>query len=124
MAVINGLHGLHIKLKEILYVYTFKRHNLGKYYFVANTRPLQLVVNLHNLSKNKPQGNIVIFGASGCEKELMLKEYKINMDLESGQKCGPQASSLVPLCLIFSLSCSLISLVMVCRFSGMCEGGG
>ena len=120
----NGLHGLQIELKEILYVHTFKRHNLGKYYFVANARLLQLVVNLHNLSKNKPQGNIMIFGVWGCAKELMLKEYKINMDLESGQKCGPQASSLVPLCLIFSLSCSLISPVVVCRFSGMCEAGG
>ena len=33
VAVMNGLHGIHIELKDILYVYTLKRHNLGKYYF-------------------------------------------------------------------------------------------
>ena len=54
----------------------------------------------------------------------MLKEYNINMNPESGQKCGPRASSLVSFCLLFSLSCSLISPVVVCRFSGMCEAGG
>ena len=31
----------------------------------------------------------MIYDAWGCAKDPMLKEYKINMDLESGQTWGP-----------------------------------
>ena len=90
----NRRHGFRTELEEILYIYTLKRHNLGKYCFVASTWVLQLVVNLLDTSKNKPQGNIMIFGVLGCTKDPMLKEYKINMNLESGRTCGPRAFSL------------------------------
>ena len=53
VSMLNRKHGLYLGLEEVLYTYPFKRHNLGKYYFVANAKSLQLVTNLPN-TNNKP----------------------------------------------------------------------
>ena len=45
--------------EEVFYVDTFKRHNLEKYYLVADVKPLQLLTNLSNTSKNKSHGNVL-----------------------------------------------------------------
>ena len=59
---------MHLGLEEDLYAYTIKRHNLRKYYFVVNFKLLQLVTYFPDIRKNKPQGNILLFGAWGlCE---------------------------------------------------------
>ena len=61
--MLNRKQGLHLGLEEVLYAYSFKRHNLGKYYLVVDAKSLHLVTNLLNTSKNKPQGNVLLFGA-------------------------------------------------------------
>ena len=53
--VINCRHSFRLGLEEILYVSILKRHNLDKYYFVTDSRLLQLDVKLPNTSKNKSQ---------------------------------------------------------------------
>ena len=58
--------------RGVLYAHTIKRHNFGKYYFVANAKPLQLVVNLPDTSKNKLQDNVMIFRTRGYARDLML----------------------------------------------------
>ena len=47
-------------------MYAIKQHNLGKYYFDAKS--LQLVANLPDTSKNKPQGNVLLFGSWGFRR--------------------------------------------------------
>ena len=39
-------------LGEVFYAYTIKRHNLENYYFIADSKLLQLVMNLPDTSKN------------------------------------------------------------------------
>ena len=78
--MLNHWYGVRLGLEEVLYVYTIKRHNVGKYYFVANANSLQLVNNLPDTSKNKPQGNVMIFGAWGCLIDPMLLEFRLNLD--------------------------------------------
>ena len=55
VCVLNRQYGVHLGLEEVLYAYTIKIDNLRKYYFVAGSKLLQLVTNLPNTSKNKPQ---------------------------------------------------------------------
>ena len=52
-----------------------KRHSSGKYNFVADVKPLQLVVNLPDTSKNNLQGNVMLFDAKGCVWDPMLQEF-------------------------------------------------
>ena len=54
---------LHLGLEEVIYAYFFKWYNIGKYYLVDDAKPLHLVTNLLNTSKNKPQGNVLLLGA-------------------------------------------------------------
>ena len=63
VSVLNKKYGLNLGLEEELYVYSFKQHKLGKYYLVADTQSLQLVINLLNIRKSKMQGNVMFFGA-------------------------------------------------------------
>ena len=63
---------MHLGLEEVFYVYTIKRHNIEKYYFVADSKSLQLVKNLPDIRKSKSQGNVLLFGAWGCAKDPML----------------------------------------------------
>ena len=53
MSMLNKKHWLHLGLEEVLYAYTFKRHNLEKYYPVVDAKSMHLVTNLSNTSKNK-----------------------------------------------------------------------
>ena len=61
--VMNHQFSIHLGLEEVLYAYIIKRHSSGKYYFVVDSKPLQVVVNLPNTNKNKLQGNILMFRA-------------------------------------------------------------
>ena len=71
VSVLNRKHELHLGSEEVLYAYSFKWHNLGKYYLVVDAKLLHLVTNLSNISKNMPQGNVLLFGAWGCTKDPM-----------------------------------------------------
>ena len=70
--MLNRQHGLYLGLEEVLYAYKFKRHNLEKYYVVADAKSLQLVINLPTTSKNKLQGNMLLFMAWGYARDPML----------------------------------------------------
>ena len=83
VCVLNRQYDVRLDLEEVLYAYTIKRHNLGKYYFVFDSRSLQLVTNLPDTSKNKPQGNVLMLGAWGYAKDPMLQEFQINADPDS-----------------------------------------
>ena len=72
VCILNRKYEVHLGLEEVLYAYSLKRHKLGRYYLVVNTKLLQLVTNLPTTSKNKPKGNVLLFGAWGCVKDLML----------------------------------------------------
>ena len=54
VCVLNCQYGVRLGLEEVLYAYTMKRHNLGKYYCVVDAKSLQLVTNLLDTNKNKP----------------------------------------------------------------------
>ena len=84
VSMLNRKHGLHLGLEEVLYAYTFKRHNLGKYYLAADAKPLHLVTHLPNTSKNKSQGNVLLFEAWECAGDPMLREFLVNTDLAAG----------------------------------------
>ena len=73
---------MRLGLEEVLYAYSLKRHNIGSYYLVFDPKLLQLVTNFPTASKNKPQGNVLLFGAWGCAKDPMLREFRVNMDLD------------------------------------------
>ena len=53
-------------LEEVIYTYSLKRHNLGRYNLIVEDKSVQLVTNLPTTSKNKPMGNVLLFGAEGC----------------------------------------------------------
>ena len=78
VCVLNRKYALHLGLEEVLYAYSFKRHNLGRYYLVVDVKSLQLVTG--TTSKNKPQGNELLFGAWGCARDPMLREFSKNTD--------------------------------------------
>ena len=80
-------------MEKVLYAYSIKRHNLGKYYFVADSKSLQLVMNFPDTSKNKPQGNVLMFDAWDCAKDPMLREFRINEDPDSGLVQGDKPYS-------------------------------
>ena len=61
--MLNHRCDIRLGLEEVLYAYTIKRHSSGKYYFVADAKTFQLVVNLLDTSKNKPQVYVLLFGA-------------------------------------------------------------
>ena len=82
--MLNNLYDLRLGSKKVIYTNTIKRHNLGKYYFVANVKPFQLVTNMPDTSKNKQQGNALVFGAWGYARDPMLREFRLNLDPKSG----------------------------------------
>ena len=63
VCVLNRKYDVCLGLEEVLYEYSIKRHKLGRYYLVVDAKSLQLVTNLPNTSKDKPQGNVLLFGA-------------------------------------------------------------
>ena len=77
VSMLNRTHKLHLGLEEVLYAYSFKQHNLGKYYLVTYAKPLHLMTNLLNTSKNKPEGSVLLLEAWGCTKDPMLREFSI-----------------------------------------------
>ena len=62
VCVLNIKYKLHLGLEEVLFAYSFKRHNLERYYLAADAKSLQLVTKLPTISKNKPQSNVLLFG--------------------------------------------------------------
>ena len=54
VCVLNRKYEVRLGLKEVLYSYFLKRHNLGRYYLFVDDKALQLVTNLPTISKNKP----------------------------------------------------------------------
>ena len=77
---------------------TIKRHILGKYYFVADAKPFQLVTNLPGTNKNKPQCNVLLFDAWGCVSDLMLWEFGLNLNPDLGWVLGHQRLFVLTLC--------------------------
>ena len=75
--MLNKKLGHMLGLEEVLYAYSFKQHKFGRYYLVADAQPLHLMTNLSYTSKNKPQGNVLVFGAWGCAKDPVLREFPI-----------------------------------------------
>ena len=63
VCVLNRKYDFSLGLEEVLYAYSFKRHNLERYYLVVDAKSLQLVTNLLTISKNKTQGNVLLFDA-------------------------------------------------------------
>ena len=51
--MLNKKYELRLGLEEVIYAYTLKRHNLGRYYLVADAKLLHLVMNLLTTRKNK-----------------------------------------------------------------------
>ena len=76
--MLNRKYELRLGLKEALYAYTIKRYNLGRYYLVADAKLLHLVTNLPTTSNHKPWGNVFLFGAWGCARDPMLREFSVN----------------------------------------------
>ena len=72
VCVLNCKYDVCLGLEEVLYAYSIKRHKFERFYLVAEARSLQLVTNLPNTSKNKPQGNVLFFGAWGCVRDPTL----------------------------------------------------
>ena len=62
VCVLNRKYEVRLSLEEV-YAYTLKIHNLRRYYLVADAKSLQLATNLPITGKNKPQGNVLLFGA-------------------------------------------------------------
>ena len=63
VSILNKQHVLNLGLEELLYVCSFKRHKLIKYYLIVDAQSLQLVSNLPNISKSKLPGNVLLFEA-------------------------------------------------------------
>ena len=72
VCVLNRKHGEHLGLEEVLYSYSLKRHNLWRYCLVVDAKSFQLVINLPITRKNKPQGNVLLFGSWRCARDPML----------------------------------------------------
>ena len=64
------------------------------YCLVVDAKSLQLVTNLPNTSKNKPQGNVQLFGSWGCVKHPMFREFQVNADPDSGLVQGSKPYSI------------------------------
>ena len=94
VSVLNRKYEVCLGLKEVLYAYSLKRQNLGRYYLVVDAKLLQLVTNyLPTTSKNKPKGNVLLFVAWGCVKDPMLREFLVNTDPNSGLVQGSKPYS-------------------------------
>ena len=82
---LNKKYDHNLGLEEVLYVYSFKRHKLGRYYLIADAQSLHLVTHFSNTNKNKPQGNVLLFNAWGYARDPMLREFPVRLDLATGQ---------------------------------------
>ena len=82
---------MSLGLEEVLYTYSLKRHNLGRYYFVFEDKSLQLVTNLTITSKKKTQCNVLLFGTWGCARDPMLRELQVNSDPDVGMAQGSKS---------------------------------
>ena len=60
VVVLNSHYDFNLGFEEVLFVYTLKKHHSGKFYFMVDTKSIQLVMNLSDTSKNKPKGNVII----------------------------------------------------------------
>ena len=60
---------------------------------MVDAKSLQFIINLLDTSKNKPQGNVLLFGVWGCARVPMLREFELNLDPESGRVLGALASA-------------------------------
>ena len=74
--VLNKKLSLRLSLEEVLYTYSFKR-------LMANAQPLHLVTNFPNTNKNKPQGNVMVFGTWGCARDPMLRKFPFPCSLSA-----------------------------------------
>ena len=63
VCVLNRKYELLLGLKDLLYTYTLKWHNLESYYLIVDAKWLHLVTKLPTTNKNKSQGNVLLFGA-------------------------------------------------------------
>ena len=59
VVVLNSHYDFNLGF-EALFVYTLKKHHSGKFYFMVDTKSIQLVMNLSDTSKNRPKGNVII----------------------------------------------------------------
>ena len=82
VSMLNRKLVLHLGLEEVLYAYSLKWHNLEKYYLVVDAKSLKLVTNTR---KNKSQSNLLLCGAWGCTKGLMLRVFPVNTNPATGQ---------------------------------------
>ena len=78
-------------LEEVIYTYSLKRHNLGRYNLIVEDKSIQLVTNLPTSSKNKPQGNVLLFDAEGYARDPMLIEFRVNSDPDVGLAHGSKS---------------------------------
>ena len=92
VCVLRHKYDVRLGLEEVLYAYSIKRHKLGRNYLISDA--LQLVTNLPNTSKNKPQGNVLLFGVWGCERNPVLREFRVNANLDSGLVQGSKPYSI------------------------------
>ena len=83
-----------MRLDEVFYAYTLKRHNLKRYYLVANAKLLHLVTKLPTTSKNKPRGDMLLFRAWRCARDPMLREFPMNTDPDVGLAQGSRPYSI------------------------------
>ena len=81
--MLNHRFGIRLGLEEVLYAYIIRRQ-----FHQVLFHSLQLVVNLPNTNKNKPQGKVMLLGSWGCARDLMLQEFGMNLDLELDQGSG------------------------------------
>ena len=64
---------IRLGLEEVLYAYTIKRLNLGKYYLVAYAKLLKLMMNLPNTNK-KSLGAMYCCSMHGVVQKTLCSE--------------------------------------------------
>ena len=78
-------------LEEVLYSCSLKHHNLGRYYLIVDDKVIQPVTNLPTTSKNKSQGNVLLFGAWGCARDPMVQEFRVTTNPDAGLVLGSKS---------------------------------
>ena len=51
--MLNHRNDFNLGLEKILFMYNLKRHRSDKYFFIADTKSIQLVMNFSNARKSK-----------------------------------------------------------------------
>ena len=88
VCVLNRKYEVRLGLEEVIYTYSLKRHNLGRYNLIVEDKLVQLVTNLPTTSKNKPRGNVLLFGIGGYARDPVLIEFQVNSDPDVGLAHG------------------------------------